>query len=786
MMIQACKHNSKDALSAAKLCGMCKAAMAGKILASATDKEFICRQLESFTAEWDKDPAQRISNLIKKVEDALNKFVRKNCGVFGKILSALLLVWSEPTALWLAEAYMQYIAQNYSWIIANETIFNKVIQIDAYGKPYMHNIIINNQIRIKVSALALRFGAFIGKISKKIFSRQFSTVDGAQKISSVLEIGGGFGGLAVIAADVFELESYTIVDIPEALNVQKKFISHFPKVSSKIGYINGKKVHEEATDPNQEIAPSNYDLCISTYAFSELILEYRETYFETFVKKCKYGFFVDNGRCFGHLQAAHIHFGVAAMAERLGENGLIETEILDEVPSSTKGLNCNNYEFYFWPKKKEKPGDSRIANTKQAKNTPYSLLGVRRGDALKLADIHAAFEQRLIELKDAVSLLTNRHRLRMYEKMFFENLGDAGLACGHVCFRKGKKDCVCGPKLRKIQQKWQHGEIDQPLLVFWADNVFSQNGEDGIIRKIFDIIGTSADSNKSPRAIEFGAWDGFYLSNTAALWSQDDADDDIMWSAILIEADQKKYKKLKENLNEKGYSSTRVLPLLGMVGTGSNIEMENKSHFRSLESILEKAGILFDEKENEVALLSIDIDSHDLQVLNTLQRLRPRVIVCEFNPTLPPSVILHQKSTVEDGPRAFEGRHGMGASMGAIWGAAKRQRYTPVATTVTNVILVRDDLVAPILDLGFDVSFDSLRMISEHLLMYFATDFNGSPLLLTSNNYGPPFSIRKKPLDTNLIDSNFRDFHFPEITNHLFWIRDVGSLFCGDEDLSSQ
>ena len=92
----------------------------------------------------------------------------------------------EPTALWLAEAYMQYIAQNYSWIIANETIFNKVIQIDAYGKPYMHNIIINNQIRIKVSALALRFGAFIGKISKKIFSRQFSTVDGAQKISSVL------------------------------------------------------------------------------------------------------------------------------------------------------------------------------------------------------------------------------------------------------------------------------------------------------------------------------------------------------------------------------------------------------------------------------------------------------------------------------------------------------------------------------------------------------------------------------------------------------------------------
>ena len=56
MMIQACKHNRKNALSAAKLCGLCKAAMAGKIHAAATDKETICRQLESFTADWDKDP----------------------------------------------------------------------------------------------------------------------------------------------------------------------------------------------------------------------------------------------------------------------------------------------------------------------------------------------------------------------------------------------------------------------------------------------------------------------------------------------------------------------------------------------------------------------------------------------------------------------------------------------------------------------------------------------------------------------------------------------------------
>ena len=60
--------------------------------------------------------------------------------------------------------------------------------------------------------MALRFGAFIGKFPKDIPVDNFSTVDGAQKISSVLEIGGGFGGLAVIAADdLEELESIQLL-----------------------------------------------------------------------------------------------------------------------------------------------------------------------------------------------------------------------------------------------------------------------------------------------------------------------------------------------------------------------------------------------------------------------------------------------------------------------------------------------------------------------------------------------------------------------------------------------
>ena len=64
--------------------------------------------------------------------------------------------------------------------------------------------------------------------------------------------------------------------------------------------------------------------------------------------------------------------------------------------------------------------------------------------------------------------------------------------------------------------------------------------------------------------------------------------------------------------------------------------------------------------------------------------------------------------------------------------------------------------------------------------MYFATDFNGSPLVVTSNNYGAPFGVRKKPLDAKLIDSNSHNLSFPEMTNQVFWVDDLKNLICDD------
>lgn len=50
--------------------------------------------------------------------------------------------------------------------------------------------------------------------------------------------------------------------------------------------------------------------------------------------------------------------------------------------------------------------------------------------------------------------------------------------------------------------------IEKNSLITYRKNIFSENGEDGIIEKIFSEI-----KPKSNLCCEFGAWDGIFASN---------------------------------------------------------------------------------------------------------------------------------------------------------------------------------------------------------------------------------------------------------------------------------
>nr|VFK56242.1 MAG: hypothetical protein BECKTUN1418F_GA0071002_10832 [Candidatus Kentron sp. TUN]VFK61659.1 MAG: hypothetical protein BECKTUN1418D_GA0071000_115613 [Candidatus Kentron sp. TUN]VFK62495.1 MAG: hypothetical protein BECKTUN1418E_GA0071001_10812 [Candidatus Kentron sp. TUN] len=67
---------------------------------------------------------------------------------------------------------------------------------------------------------------------------------------------------------------------------------------------------------------------------------------------------------------------------------------------------------------------------------------------------------------------------------------------------------------------------DPTWLLEYRRNVYSQTGEDGIIEKILDII-----PRNDKWCVEFGAWDGSFLSNTRHLIEHKG------FSAVLIEAE---------------------------------------------------------------------------------------------------------------------------------------------------------------------------------------------------------------------------------------------------------
>jgi hypothetical protein len=138
-----------------------------------------------------------------------------------------------------------------------------------------------------------------------------------------------------------------------------------------------------------------------------------------------------------------------------------------------------------------------------------------------------------------------------------------------------------------------------PSLLDHARNVNSQNGEDGIIARVFEVIGT-----ESRRCCEFGAWDGIHFSNTRSLLEDG-------WSGVQIEADAERYAKLAELYRDRD----DVLTINALVDPSRG----------GLRALLERHGAPL-----ELDLLSIDIDGYDYEVLEGLG-LSPRVICVEVN-----------------------------------------------------------------------------------------------------------------------------------------------------------
>ena len=226
-----------------------------------------------------------------------------------------------------------------------------------------------------------------------------------------------------------------------------------------------------------------------------------------------------------------------------------------------------------------------------------------------------------------------------------------------------------------------------PLARYQAD-VYSQGGEDGVIAEVLRRIGATADGDRW--CAEVGAWDGVHWSNTARLIRED------AYRAVLIEGDAGRAAALGE-----AHPGRNVVGIHALVTTNGSM---------GLDSLLAATDI-----PEEFDLLSIDIDGCDYYVWQAMRRYRPKVVVIEYNPTVPNPVVWVQPD--DSGVQ-------QGCSAAALVELGSRKGYALAAATMSNLIFVLADHAVAVLG-DERLTLDDVRDDSGSRVFVFA-GYDGS------------------------------------------------------------
>lgn len=201
---------------------------------------------------------------------------------------------------------------------------------------------------------------------------------------------------------------------------------------------------------------------------------------------------------------------------------------------------------------------------------------------------------------------------------------------------------------------------DPRRLLRYAAQVCSQNGEDGIIREIFHRIGLT-----NRVFAEVGVEDGSE-SNTAFLLSQG-------WSGYWIDGNPTFLQTIERRPD---------LAVGAIRGKAAFVNREN------IAPVFQELGV-----PGEMDFLSLDIDQNTYYLWEGLAGFRPRVVVVEYNGTLPPEVDWKVNYAAD---RTWDGTNNFGASLKAFELLGRRLGYSLVGCEFigANAFFVRDDLLA--------------------------------------------------------------------------------------------
>jgi hypothetical protein len=171
-----------------------------------------------------------------------------------------------------------------------------------------------------------------------------------------------------------------------------------------------------------------------------------------------------------------------------------------------------------------------------------------------------------------------------------------------------------------------------------------------MIRKALEVL------PEGPRwCVELGAWDGRYLSNTHRLMAEEG------WSGVFIEGAETRCQELRETYlgNERAHCINAFASFSGA---------------DTLDELLASTPI-----PEDFDLLSLDVDGNDYHLWNSLRRYRPRMVVVEFNATIPNDIDWVQQADPDV-------HHG--SSLAAFVRLGREKGYELVATSDFNAFFV--------------------------------------------------------------------------------------------------
>ena len=186
----------------------------------------------------------------------------------------------------------------------------------------------------------------------------------------------------------------------------------------------------------------------------------------------------------------------------------------------------------------------------------------------------------------------------------------------------------------------------QPPIDFDAleKSIYAQGAEEGMLARIFERIEPA-----TRLCVDIGASDGLRNSNTALLLREHG------WNGVLVEGSDYRFGRLREHW-----------------GQASNVRLVHAQvRPEDVEATLAAAGV-----PDVIDLLNIDIDGNDYWVWRAIERVRPKLVVIEYNPYYEPP----RRWVMKENPtHAWDGSTYYGASLESLYWLGKHKGYELIA-----------------------------------------------------------------------------------------------------------